>query len=115
MSRNSCGNEGPWALFTDHLNGISSTTESSSLEANSCVCDGPNQTEFLGRFREFFAGDNYHSGPSSDNYVTIRNVTQIPLLVDPDGKYNMELCPVEEAVTTFSYDGVCPGNSERRK
>ena len=107
ISCNSCGNEGPWQLFK----GVSSSS-SPTTDANACVCDPPSQADFVNKFREIFAADKKSGNRSSD--ITILNVTQIPLLVSPDGVYDKELCDTDTSATTYSYDGVCPGKGEMR-
>jgi len=97
MSCNSCGNKGPWQLFEGTQVGLPVRLSSTTLNENSCVCDGPVKTDFLEKIEE-----NKNIGD-----INILKVTQIQNLVSPDGTYSKE-CTTKEVETIYTYDGVCP-------
>ena len=103
MSCNACvGNmNGQWQLFSEE-------TSPTPFNGNTCVCDGPLQTNFVNKFRELFAA-NKSGNPYSD--ISILNANQIPLLLSKDGTYESGLCSTVSTTTTYSYDGVCLARS----
>lgn len=97
---NACGDE-DWQLFND----TSTNHHHRPSPSNTCICPGPNQTDFLQAFQQAFLEVSLFNELSVWN-ASIVNATQIPLL------YPYECDSSRD--TTYNYDGVCPGHSERQ-